>query len=159
MTKIQEKSLRAGKQVGTDHTDRVIKNYKRERWVDNSRRLGKEDSLSVWYSVEELEEFIARSKDHGADGIRLYFGVYDKDYEEVPLYAGRQTVVLVATKSRESEEGVSHKDVYFQTENGSSILAWNAGSLCPPYCMQKPDGDEGLGITIIDKGSEGIVVV
>jgi pyridoxine 5'-phosphate synthase PdxJ len=158
MTTIQKKSLKVGRQVNTKHVDTVIKNYKQERWVQNSRRLGKEDSLSVWYSIEELEEFIAKSKEHGADGIKLYFGAYDKDYKEQPLFAGRQTVALVATKHKVTRKGSLNKDIYINTENGSSILAWNAGTLCPPYCGTKDDFGEQVGITIIDKGEDGIVV-
>ncbi len=158
MTTMQKKSLKAGKQVNTKHVDTVIKNYKQERWVDNSKRLGKEDSLSVWYSIEELEEFIQMSKEHGADGVKMYFGAYSKDYKENPLYAGRQTIVMVATRNKAVGEEFADKDVYINTENGTSILAWNAGRLCPPYCVITGD-DNGIGITILDKGEEGIVVV
>lgn len=156
MTKTEKKSLVAGKQVDTKHVDTVIKNYKRNRWVDNSKRLGKEDSLSVWYSIEELERFIEKSKEHGADGIKLYFGAYDHDYKEQPLYAGRQTIVLVATKHKETDAGASNKDIYINTERGATILAWNAGSVCPPFCGTDDFG--GVGITIIDKGADGIIV-
>lgn len=158
MTKTQKKSLVAGKQVDTAHVDTVIKNYKQHRWVHNSRRLGKEDSLSVWYSIEELERFIEKSKEHGADGIKLYFGAYNEDYKEQPLYAGRQTIVLVATKHKTSEAGESNKDIYITTERGSTILAWNAGSVCPPFCGTKGDFGDDIGITIIDKGEDGIIV-
>ena len=157
MTTIQKKSLKVGRQVDTKHVDTVIKNYKQERWVHNSKRLGKEDSLSVWYSIEELEEFIALSKMHGADGIKLYFGAYDKEYEDQPLYAGRQTIALVATKHKISETGASNKDIYIQTEKGSTILSWNAGGLCPPFCGRDKDFGE-IGITILDKGNEGMVI-
>lgn len=157
MTTIQKKSLKVGKQVTTNHVDTVIRNYKKERWVHNSKRIGKEDSLSVWYSIEELEEFIAMAKDHGGDGIKLYFGAYGEDYKEQPLYAGRQTVVLVATRNRVTEEGESNKDIYIQTERGSTVLAWNAGSACPPFCGTR-DKDDDLGITIVDKGDEGMIV-
>jgi hypothetical protein len=157
MTKTQKKSLITGKQVDTKHVDTVVKNYKQQRWIHNSRRLGKEDSLSVWYSIEELEGFIEKSKEHGADGIKLYFGAYDQDYKAQPLYAGRQTIVLVATKHKITEAGESNKDIYINTEKGSSILAWNAGSVCPPFCGSKGDfGD--VGITIIDKGEDGFIV-
>ena len=158
MTTIQKKSLRVGKQVNTNHVNTVIKNYKQERWVHNSNRLGKEDSLSVWYSIEELEEFIAKSKDQGADGIKMYFGAYDKDYKEQPLYAGRQTIALVATKQKETPGGITNKDVYITTEGGTTILGWNAGSVCPPFCGTKDDFG-GVGITIIDKGNEGLIIV
>jgi hypothetical protein len=160
MTTIQKKSLKVGKQVNTAHVDTVIKNYKQERWIQNSKRLGKEDSLSVWYSIEELEEFIAKSKDHGADGIKMYFGAYDKNFTENPLYAGRQTLALVATKQKSTIDGQSNKDIYVKTDNGSTILAWNMGRLCPPYCTSTEDPDGmGIGITILDKGDEGMVIV
>ena len=152
----QKKSVKAGKRVSTAHVDSLIRNYKQERWSHNSRRIGKEDSLSVWYSIEELEEFMATAKKQGGDGIKLYFGVYDKEFKEKPLYAGRQTVVLVATKSKESVNGTANKDLYVQTENGNNILAYNIGTLCPPYCT--PDNDFGIGITIVDKGEGGLVV-
>lgn len=145
-------------QVDTAHVDNAIRNYKQERWAQNSQRIGKEDSLSVWYSIEELEEFIALSKEHGADGLKLYFGAYDKDFSKQPLYAGRQTVVIVATKHKESEDGVNNhnnKDIYIQTEKGSSILAYNMGTICPPFCTK----DGTIGVTILDKGDEGLAVI
>lgn len=154
MPTIQKKSVKVGKYVNTEHVDSVIKNYKQERWVHNSKRLGKEDSLNVWYSVEELEEFLAKAKDHGADGVRLYFGVYDREYAAQPLYAGRQTVVLVATMQKETENGNVNKDIYINTGNSTSILAYNFATVCPPFC----NGDNGIGITIIDKGKEGLII-
>jgi len=154
MLTIQKKSLKVGKFVNTEHVDSVIKNYKQERWVHNSERLGKEDSLSVWHSLEELEEFLAKAKEHGADGVRMYFGVYDRDYAAQPLYAGRQTIVLVATMQKETEKGNVSKDIYINTENSTSILAYNYARVCPPFC----DADNGVGITIIDKGKEGLIV-
>lgn len=157
MLTIQKKTVKAGKLVNTKHVDTVIKNYKQERWVHNSNRLGKEDSLSVWYSLEELEEFLRLSKANGADGIKVCFGAYDKEHIEEP-YAGRQTVVFVATKQKETPNGEVNKDIYINTEEGSSILAFNVGRPCPPLCIVTDDPN-GVGITIIDKGDEGFVVV
>lgn len=165
MSTIERKTVKVGKFVGTKHVDTVIRNYKQERWAENSKRLGKEDSLSVWYSVEELEEFLAKVKDHGGDGIKVYFGAYSQDFKENPLYAGRQTVVLVATKVKETAKGEVNKDLYIDGEKGNSILAYNMGKLCPPYCGNggtTGDGGNGLdeiGIVIVDKGEDGMVIV
>ena len=74
MITIEKKSLKVGKYVNTEHVDTVVRNYKQERWVYNSERIGKEDSLSGWYSIEEMEEFIERAKQSGGDGISIYFG-------------------------------------------------------------------------------------
>jgi hypothetical protein len=156
MLQIQKKSVKVGKLVNTDHVNEVIRNYKQERWVHNSKRLGKEDSLSVWYSVEELEEFLAKAKDHGGDGIKLYFGAYDQKHAPKPLYAGRQTIVLVATKEKETAKGMVNKDIYINTEKGTSILAYNVGHLCPPYC--NTDNDNGIGITIIESDGNGLII-
>lgn len=158
MLTIEKKSLKVGKFVNTEHVDTVIRTYKQERWAPNSERLGKPDSLSVWYSIEELEELMSRAKEHGGDGIRFYFAAYPKDYAPKPEYAGRQTVVMVATKQKVNEKGFANKDIYINTENGNEILAYNAGQLCPPYCQPK-GADDGLGITIIDKGQEGMAII
>lgn len=163
MLTVRSKNRKAGKLVNTAHVDNIIRNYKQERWVNNSKHIGKEDSLSVWYSIEELEEFLAKAKSHGADGVKLYFGAYDKDYKGDPLYAGRQTVVFVATQSKETPGGIVDKDLYVQTEKSHSVLAYNIGKICPPYCRPNGgsfDGDDGgLGITIVDRGEDGIAVI
>lgn len=161
MLTIQSKTRKAGKLVSTSYADNLIRNYKQERWAANSRKLGKEDSLSVWYSVEELEAFLQKAKEHGGDGVRLYFGAYDKDFQDQPLYAGRQTIVMVATQGKESEKGIIDKEIYIQGEKGTSILAYNFGRMCPPFCTPKLDefDEPGIGITIVDKGEEGMTVV
>jgi hypothetical protein len=157
MLTIDKKSVRVGKLVDSKHVDTVIRNYKQERWVHNSKRLGKEDSLSAWLTVEELEEFLEMVKSHGGDGLRLYWGAYSHDEAPKELYKGRQTVVFVGTKQKESETGtVNNKDIYVNTKEGSSILAYNAVNLCPPFCGEL-DPDE-IGITILDKGDDGMAI-
>ena len=175
MQTITKKSLKVGKYVNNAHVDKVIKNYKQERWVQNSEKIGKEDSLSAWWSIEEMEEFIEQAKMYGADGVKFHFAAYDKDYQEQPQYAGRQTLVMVGTKQKQTANGVKNKDIYVQTDKGSQILAYNAASLCPPFCgndtfdfdwadlelgiggnhMQQKE----IGVTLIDKGEGGMIVV
>lgn len=161
MITIEKKSLKVGKYVNTEHVNTVIRTYKQERWIHNTERLGKPDSLSGWYSVEELEEFLAKAKEHGADGVRMYFAAYPADYQETPEYAGRQTAVFVATKRKETANGPADKDIYIGTDKGATILAYNSSRLCPPLCYLG-DGDSewgGIGTTIIDRGDKGTIVV
>jgi hypothetical protein len=163
MITIEKKSLRVGEYVDTKHVDEVIRTYKQERWVHNSKRIGKEDSLSAWYSVEELEDYIQNIKQHGADGIKFYFAAYPEDNAPKPEYAGRQTIVLVATKSKETEEGTKHKDVYTTKDGSTSILGYNLPSICPPMCggfiSQGNPEFLNVGLTIVDKGDDGLAVV
>jgi hypothetical protein len=157
MMTIEKKAVKAGKFVDTKHVDTVIKNYKQKRWAQNSERLGKEDSLSVWFSVADIEAFLEKAKQHNGDGVRFYFGAYDEDYAENPLYAGRQTIVMVATKQKETLMGTTDKDIYINQGAGSIILGYNMGRMCPPVC-QATEGGTGIGITIVDKGDGGLVV-
>jgi hypothetical protein len=159
MQTIEKKSLKVGKYVNTEHVDNVIRNYKQERWVQNSEKIGKEDSLSAWWSVEELEEFIDNAKMHGADGVKFYFGAYDKEHAPVPEYEDRQTLVMVATKQKQTIAGVKNKDIYVKTEEGNQILAYNMGNLCPPFCGQNNDDFLEVGVSIVDRGDKGFVVI
>ena len=134
MITIEKKSLRVGKLVGSEHVEMVVRNYKKERWCTNSERIGKSDSLSAWYSVEELEEYIEMIKKNGADGIKFYFGAYPENYEEKPEYSGRQTIVLVATKSKETETGFVNKDLYVNKNGTTTVMGLNMAAICPPYC-------------------------
>lgn len=160
MQTIEKKSLKVGKYVNSKHVDNAIRNYKQERWIQNSERIGKEDSLSAWWSVEELEGFLEQAKENGADGVKFYFGAYDKENAPNPDYAGLQTLVMVATKQKQTASGVKNKDLYVNTEKGTEILAYNMASLCPPYCGGGLGSDNGdLGVTLVDNGEKGFVVI
>lgn len=163
MLTIETKSLKVGKYVSNQHVDSIIRTYKQERWAQNSERIGKEDSLTVWYSIEELEEFLANAKSHAADGIKFCFAAYPENYTDTPEYAGRQTIVMIATKSKEEEIGLTQRDVYIQDAEGAKILAYNAGRICPPICPPKPGNDAddwgGIGVAIVDRADKGLVIV
>jgi len=156
MTTIEKKSLRVGKYVDTNHVDTLIRTYKQERWAANSERIGQEDSLSVWYSVEEMEEFIQKAKQSGANGIRMHFGVYPENFAK-PEKASKQTIVMVANEQNETATGVAEKNIYINTEKGREILAYNYGGLGEP--AGSGSEWEGIGITIVDRGDKGIVVI
>jgi hypothetical protein len=157
----EKKSLSVGKYVDTAHVDTVIRTYKKERWVHNSKHIGKEDSLSGWYSLEELQGFLDNAREHGADGVKMYFAAYPADYAEKPEYAARQTVVLVATKSKETGGKTINKDVYITDGENTNILAYNAASLCPPFCGGggPPTEWAGLGVALVDRGNGEIAVI
>ncbi len=162
---VATKTKKAGKYVNSKHVDSLLSNYKKERWVQNSKHIGKEDSLSVWYSIEELQEFVETAKRNGADGIKMYFGVYNKETAGDVRYEERQTIVLVASKTKELENGATiDKNIYTVKENKPEILAFNVGRICPPSCSTGTGNGSGgfdwdnMGI-LIDKKEEGMVVI
>jgi hypothetical protein len=91
-----------------------------------------------------------------------YFGAYAKDYTEKPEYAGLQTLAMVATKQKEGAYGTTiNKDIYVNGENGNTILGYNMAALCPPFCGKKGalDDSEEIGISIIDRGDAGMMII
>ena len=154
MTTIEKNIVRVGKYVDTKHVDTLVRTYKQERWVQNTERLGQEDSLNLYYTIEELQEFLEKAKQAGANGVRVHFGVYPEGFNERPEYAGKQTTVFVATQKQETESGRIEKNVYVDSNKGRTILAYNMGGLDP-----NDTGMDGVGITIVDRADKGLTVI
>ncbi len=160
----QKISVKTGSKASGGQTADFIREYKKTRWLPNSERIGKPDSLSAWYSIEDMENFLALVKSKGGDGIRFYYGVFPEDYAAKPEYAGRQNLNPVGTRSKITEAGVTaNKDIYYPQNGRLRILSGNfppGGNVCPPSCNPPSEGGMGdLGITIIDKGEKGIVII
>lgn len=146
-----------GRLVGKAHVDELVRNYKKQRWLFNSQRIGKDDSLSTTFDLESLNEFLKQASQAKADSIRVYFGVYPENHEENPEYRNKQTIVMVASKQIQQENGkIIDKEIYIKKKEGYDILAFNFGRICPPDCGTgtPPDNDTGsIGITIFTNES------
>jgi hypothetical protein len=156
-----EKVVKIEKDETTQLADNLIREYKKTRWVSNSEKLGKPDSLSAWFSIKEMEDFIREAKENGGDGIKFYYGSFPENYNDIPLYAGRQTIVPVATRSRDTRTGgISNKDIYIIKDGEAKIITSGVPKLCPPLCASGSEGGMAdLGITILDKGDKGMMIV
>ncbi len=132
----QKKSVNTGSKTSAGEVADLIREYKKTRWSPNSERIGKPDSLSAWYSIEEMENFLALVKSKGGDGIRFYYGAFPEDYAAIPEYAGRQTLATVGTRSKLTDAGiVANKDIYYSHNGRLKILSGsNIPGLCPPRC-------------------------
>jgi hypothetical protein len=157
----QKNYVKHRKNTSTENADTFIREYKQKRWAQNSERIGKADSLSAWYSIEQMESFLDLAKSSGGNGIRFYYGAFPEDYVEEPEYAGRQTLVMIATKSRTGKDGaIANKDIYVRKNGRIKILSGAIPKGCPPICPPPSEGGMGdLGITIIDKGDMGMEIV
>ena len=157
----QKNSVTPDSRVRTTIIDTLIREYKQKRWAPNSERIGKPDSLSAWYSIEEMENFLTLAKSNGGDGIKFYYGAYPEDHTAIPEYAGRQTLVMVGTKTKMTNKGaIANKDIYV-TKNGESELLCTINPIaCPPNCNPPSEGGMGdLGITILDRGEKGMEII
>jgi hypothetical protein len=162
MIKQLEKSVRVKERAETANPDVLIREYKQTRWVSNSDSIGKPDALSAWYSIEDIENFLSEAKSNGGDGIKFYFAAYPKNYSPKPEYAGRQTLVTVATRSKVTAAGeIANKDLYISRNGQTKILcSYDPPKICPPNCPPPSEGGMGdLGITIVDKGDKGMEII
>ncbi|HEV3223631.1 MAG TPA: hypothetical protein VGZ90_12175 [Puia sp.] len=157
----QKNLIEISKDISTVKAHNLIREYKQTRWVPNSERISKADSLSAWYSIEEMENFLSLAKSQGGDGVKFYYGAYPEDYTPKPEYAGRQTLVMIATKSKLTEMGaIANKDIYYSKNERLKILSGTDPRICPPICNPPSEGGMGdLGITIVDKGEKGMELI
>lgn len=156
MSTIEKKSVHAARFLDNKEVDSLVGTYKQDRWVSNSEKLGKEDSLTVWYSVEELESMLERVKIHGGNGVKFAFAAYPQNYQIDAEVAGRQTMVMIAT--RRNGIGSPNKELFITDGTDAKILAMGGGAVCPPWCA--PAGTIGhLGTVIIDRGDQGMSVI
>src|SRR6202042_1200318 len=95
MNTIAKNCVNVGSHVTKSEMNELTSGYKQDRCAANSDRLGKPDSLSVWFTVDELENFLENVKANGGNGVRMHFGVFPQNYRR-PEVVGMQTVVLVA---------------------------------------------------------------
>ena len=158
----QEKDfVKTSKSGDTQHADTLIREYKQTRWVPNSERISKPDSLSAWYSIEDIENFLETAKSNGGDGIKFYFAAYPENYASKPEYAGRQTLAMIATKSKLTVLGeIANKDIYVSKNGRTKILSGiTPPTLCPPTCGPGEGGMGDLGITLVDRGEKGMEII
>lgn len=115
-------------------------NYNNKRASLSAQREQKEDANAIWYSLEELENYIHYIKTNGAkdgynvDGIRFYFGVYPDD-EAHGEKAGLTTLFLVPTgkKAQSSTEQVQRFALMQETSSDiQSIEPMNYGNIGRP---------------------------
>jgi hypothetical protein len=154
MNTIEKKSVNAGKCTTKQEVDNLIRAYKQERWAANSDRLGKADSLSVWFSVEDMEAFLAKVKDNGGNGVRMHFGVFSAENATQPELEGRQTLVMVGNRSSDGSHSTS-KELYAHRNGKPEVVALAGGIPCPPWC-----GGGTLGkATIVTRSGNNMEVI
>ncbi|MHA4808031.1 hypothetical protein ACX0G9_07985 [Flavitalea flava] len=157
-----EKSLSVSNYVTKQQVETFIGTYKQNTWVHNTERIGKEDALSSWYSLNELEALIENIKVHGGNGVRMHFGIYPEGFAGEPELSGRQALVMVGTRSSDGTARTS-KELYIGGEN--KLLAFVGMHPCPAFCpfpypptppavLQAP-----ITRTLVDMGDKGFSVV
>jgi hypothetical protein len=153
MNTIAEKSVNAGTFVTKTELDALTSAYKQQRWAENSERIGMADSLTMWLSVEMMEEFLAIVKANGGNGVRCHFGVHTEGHSQ-PEVVGRQTVVLVGTRSKDGSHETAKQ--LLVDNNGQHGVVAVTGPVCPPFC----GGGSGFGkSTLVVRGDNSMEII
>ena len=111
-----------------------IKNFQDHKLPLLSNAIGKSDSTSAWYSMEQFDEIVREMHLQDASGLRVYFGAYDSTDE---LYANQLTIIFVPTFKNEATG--NHRDIVIEdpTSWGGRLgdpKYLDTISLCPPMC-------------------------
>lgn len=158
---------------------KLISNYRQNHWTiingacpslrQNPAYPHVQDSRSVWFDLDTLQNFIDDTRAMQGNGVRFYFGEYSQDIvnditvnhkqmvnenPSIQQYAGLHTLVLIPT----TREGVFNRDfnccdldannaplLPANFSNLTDFIAENHGSMVPPpYDNQVNVGDDFL---------------
>lgn len=127
-----------------EEVNKRVTNYLNLKHPVLSNALGREDSKSAWYSLDQFEELMREMYYLNADGVRIYFGAYDNND---PNYPGMLTVIFVPTYL--NEDTGKHTDVVIDDEqdftqrcDSKTAVSMTRSipknldtlGLCPPSC-------------------------
>lgn len=106
-----------------------------------SDAIGKQETRAAWYSLEQFEELMREMYYLNADGLRVYFGAYDREHLQYP---DQMTVIFVPTYLDELQG--SHADIIIDDMDDYTSRSVNSEmqmskfknldsiGLCPPSC-------------------------
>ncbi|MGB4400731.1 MAG: hypothetical protein WBJ10_15265 [Daejeonella sp.] len=132
-----EKALATFNNISKDKAWKMIEKY-RKHYKGKEFQGAEYLSHGVWFTFNDLEDWIKEAKDENCTGVRIYFATY-LDKEDHPHrgnpnikrnYAHRNTVVLIATKT----EGGVERDHYKVVVPDKIFDPLNKGELCPEEC-------------------------
>jgi len=103
--------------------------------LDN--KPNKQDSLSTWFSLEELENYIAYVKEEGTkkgivvNGLRVYLGAYKKNVKDASKN-NYSTVFFAPTQAKKAVLQKSSSDYTESSSDINSMDALNMGTIGGP---------------------------
>ncbi|NAS30064.1 hypothetical protein GTQ40_03695 [Flavobacteriaceae bacterium R38] len=111
------------KTISIKEAKQLQDNYIRTRSVILKDTFGYEDSREVWFSLEELEQYLSYVKQEATKkgyqdlGVRIYFGANDPTEKRK---FGLSTVFLAPTGKKEYQRG-SFLNFNYQDDHGENI--------------------------------------
>lgn len=117
-------------------------------WKAYNNPLDTTDANNVWFSIKELENYIAYAKTNCSKnrqeltGLRLYFGRYPIDSVKYQMKAGKQTIFFSPTGKLSVKNGQIDPESEERATNDSDLTDLNllnfGTSGWPPYRIYEP---------------------
>lgn len=130
------------KKISTGRAKRLVRNFKNHKWDPLSKGIDKDETKSVFFNRRFCDELIRELQQPGIDGLRVYFGSYEKDHKN-PNRNGKLTVIFVTSSKgnnvledpTEEEKGPQDYEMADQ-----KLDEMNDGAICPPLgCNEDPE--------------------
>jgi hypothetical protein len=135
--------------IKTSIAQKLVNNYTQNHWeiINNSPDFTNiQDSQSVWFNINDLQDFINDITDQKADGIRIYFGEYSDDVIQdilsdppsaaaipnIQQYSGLHTLVMIPTRPNAAGVSCDFNPDGQGFDNPDDLCAENHGSMNPP---------------------------
>ena len=129
------------KKIETGRAKRLVRNFKNQKWFQACGSMGEEDTKSVFFNRTFCDELIRELQQEGIDGLRVYFGAYEKEHKN-PNRKGKLTVIFVTTNNHfknkldnpeDPEHGPKDDEELEDADiNKVKLSELNDGALCPP---------------------------
>jgi hypothetical protein len=135
---------------------RVV-NYKNDDYNNLSTKLNEArgntagETKSVWYSLTQLQEWVAEIEHYKGDGIRIYLGQKEElrdgeNYSELSGEPRPGQLCLVIVPTKRGSHASSHVNLIYNqlpdfeerlavTPPRMQEMAFNLGGYCPPWCL------------------------
>ncbi|TWI00638.1 hypothetical protein IQ05_01295 [Flavobacterium tiangeerense] len=136
---MEQKPIKPKQLITKEFAKLLNENYNKTRYPLIKEAIKKEDANAIWFSIVELENYIAYIKAEAKrqkgeiDGIRFHFGAYpeDKAYAEK---AGLTTIFLAPTGTKKIKKTteVSKMEKSIENDDSLNIAPLNYGSIGNP---------------------------
>ncbi len=126
--------------ITKDFAIELNQNYLNSRSTIIRDALGGQDADAVWYSLEELENYLeyvkseAKAKNYQVDGIRLYLGAYPEK-TTYGASSGKTTIFLTPTGWADDVDLAARGE---QSPDISEIQPMNFGGVGNPPTLEYP---------------------
>lgn len=108
----------------------MMENYSVTRKQLIDKAYGINDTVSVWFSIDEVNSFM-QSLSADVTGVRIYLAAYDKSAPSTP---NQTTIIAIGTTKGDTGSNVDVLSGGGKAAADGDNPPYNNAKLCPPIC-------------------------